>query len=150
MNKTGDDEEEPAFDVDPEESKPPSEFCLLLWTSKGGRIGPKGGPIFSSKPISDGYCDNPTDCYGCPLMQEEIAKHEPGMVTWVCPGCLNDLIEKANSKGIAISFPGHFTEGQCQYSNCQRPARQENVPRPQEVVPGYSRLLQLVIGKINE
>lgn len=123
-------------------------FCLLLWVSRGGRRG---------------SCDEPTDCYRCPLLQREISLHPAGYTNWVCPSCLQEISRKAKNQGKHIQMTGHYSEGQCQYKGCTRPSRLEyrdigiegddetgwkendlvEVPR------GYSRFLQLVIGDIN-
>lgn len=150
MNISGDNnEEEQPFEMNPEGEKSEAGFCLLLWAYNGGQVGPNG-PIFSSRSSpSIGYCAEPTDCFSCPLMQQEMAKHPPGTVNWVCPSCIPEVIKLAKEKGISIHIPGHYTEGQCQFVNCSRGARTEEVPQHQEVPVGYSRLLQLIVGDIN-
>lgn len=124
-------------------------FCFLLRRYQGGR---------------GGYCDEPTDCFKCPLLQQEIALHPPGQTTWVCPACLTEVSRKAKADGRRLHITGHYSEGQCQYVGCTRPARlefrdidievndeatswtaEDLVERPK----GYSRFLQLIIGDIN-
>ncbi len=149
-------------------------FCLLLWGYQGGRVNAKSLPVSTPGVHASGYCDNPDDCYRCPIMQQEVARHPPGHANWVCPACLKDAVEKAKAKGVPIHLTGHYTEGQCQFVGCTRPprfefdvgqflpngtedevenllsqqtgwAQEDLVERPR----GYSRFLQLVIGDIN-
>jgi len=135
-------QDDDAFELEVEGEKAPPEFCLLLWATRGGRIGSRGEPIFSSLATSAGYCDNPTDCAGCPLMQEEIAKHPEGKTWWLCPDCLDDAVTSSKEKGTTYHIPGHYTEGQCQNPNCARPGYFDLEPR-------YSPILQLFIGNLN-
>lgn len=149
-------------------------FCLLLWSYQGGRINAKGLPISTPGARISGYCDNPNDCYRCPLMQREIQRHPEGHANWVCPDCLKEISRLAKIKGVSIHMTAHYTEGQCQFVGCTRPPRVEYdsgslgpagtddeveghlmgqpkwseadlVERPR----GFSRFLQLVIGDIN-
>lgn len=150
-------------------------FCLLLWGYQGGRVNAKGLPVSTPGVRASGYCDNPDDCYRCPLMQQEIVRHPPGHANWVCPACLKDVVAVAKAKDVPVRLTGHYTEGQCQYRGCTRPPRHEfDVPSDHFLVGtedevedqmvhqsgwtdadlverprGYSRFLQLVIGDIN-
>lgn len=136
-------------------------FCLLLWVHQGGRVNAKGRAVKSGSGPS-GYCDDPTDCCRCPLLQREISLHPTGHANWVCPACLTEISRKAKSQAKRIHMTGHYSEGQCQYVGCERPPRLEYgdtnveaddigwtegdlVERPR----GYSRFLQLIIGDIN-
>lgn len=138
-------------------------FCLLLWASQGGVVSNSGKPVITRHGPS-GMCDDPTDCYRCPLLQAEISLHPPGHSNWVCPPCLPEISKRARALGKRIHLTGHYAEGQCQYIGCSSPPRIEYrdvnletddleikwteadlVERPR----GYSRLLQLVIGDIN-
>lgn len=98
-----------------------------------------------------GACDEPEDCYRCPLMQQEIAQHLPGHTNWVCPSCLKDVVQVAKSRGVEIRLTGHYTEGQCQFIGCVRPPRTElgDSGELQQFPKYYSRFLQLIIGAIN-
>ena len=127
-------------------------FCLLLWRSTGGRVTldkkivqalDQEGEVES---YARGYCTRPWDCYQCPLMQEEIAQHPPGETAWVCPSCLSAISKTVKERGYRLTLPGHFTEGQCQYKDCDRPAHLENGV---EIPARFSRFLQLVIGPID-
>lgn len=138
-------------------------FCLLLWIHQGGQVDARGRRVASQEVAASGYCDEPTDCYRCPLMQLEISRHPPGHANWVCPACLTEVSKKAKSQEKSIFMTQHYSEGQCQYVGCTRPPRLEYrdadpfsdgdkpwteedlIERPR----GYSRLLQLVIGDIN-
>jgi hypothetical protein len=98
-------------------------------------------------------------------MLHEIAQHDSGHANWVCPACLTEVSRKAKSQGKGIHITGHYAEGQCQYIGCSRPSRIEfREPNPFlpdddetqyteadliERPPGYSSLLQLIIGDIN-
>ncbi len=124
-------------------------FCLLLWSARGGLVA-RGQPVFSANAVS-GDCDNP-ECYRCTLMQQEMAQHPQGHVNWVCPACLRDAIRVAKDKGVQAYLTGHYTEGQCQFVGCTRPARTEFDSETESYIEkprGYSRYLQLVIGDIN-
>lgn len=122
-------------------------FCLLLWSSNGGQFDPKGRPYLERGSYSRGNCTRPHDCFTCPLMQEELAQHPPEEVCWVCPACLSEVAKQAKEQSFEFRLPGYFTEGQCQYRRCQRPARvEEGVELPR----GWSRFLQLVLGPINK
>ncbi len=141
-------------------------FCLLLWSYHGGEVSPKGLPVSTPGTRISGYCDNPDDCYRCPLMQRELARHPPGQANWVCPACLKEVVKAGKSKGVPVHLTGHYTEGQCQFVGCTRPPRVEYAAGSEEAVDdqlsqewtkddlvekprGYSRFLQLVIGDIN-
>lgn len=123
-----------------------------------------GRKLVASGRGPSGSCDEPTDCYRCPLLQREISMHPPGQANWVCPACLTEVSRKAKNAGKSIHITGHYSEGQCQYVGCTRPPRIEFrdagveaddegagwtaadlVERPR----GYSRFLQLIIGDIN-
>lgn len=137
-------------------------FCILLWKARGGRVD-KNGKIITSKYSPSGLCDEPTDCYRCPLLQQEISLHPVGQANWVCPSCLSEICRKAKVSGKAVHLTGHYTEGQCQYVGCIRPPRiefrdvgaetEDEIGWTEEDIVelprGYSRLLQLVIGDIN-
>lgn len=134
--------------------------CLLLWAYQGGRVNAKGQPISEPGNRASGYCDTPDDCFRCPLMQQELARQPPGQANWVCPACLKEVSRIAKSKGISIYMTGHYTEGQCQFVGCVRPARMEYDGDDVEDQPwsaaeyvekprGFSRFLQLIIGDIN-
>lgn len=139
-------------------------FCLLLWRYQGGRVDDRNRKVIASGIGPSGSCDEPTDCYRCPLLQQEIALHPPGQTNWVCPACLTEISRKAKNLGKRIHMTGHYSEGQCQYVGCVRPSRLEFrdagietedestgwtaadlIERPR----GYSRFLQLIIGDIN-
>ena len=141
-------------------------FCLLLWGYQGGQINAKGLPVRTPGSRASGNCDEPSDCYRCPLMQQEIARHPPGMANWVCPSCIREVAKLARHRGVRFYFTSHYTEGQCQYKGCTREPRveyrdinpaleDEEHPKPWdegdkiEYPARYSRLLQLVIGDIN-
>jgi hypothetical protein len=136
-------------------------FCLLLWRSRGGRVDNRGKAIVS-KHSPSGSCDEPTDCYKCPLLQQEVSMHPAGQTNWVCPACLPEICRTAKTQGRSIHLTGHYTEGRCQYVRCTRPPRSEfrdvGVEDVEarwkegdivELPSGYSRFLQLVIGDIN-
>lgn len=126
-------------------------FCLLLWVAQGGPV-IDGQPSFSANRTASGRCDDPCDCYRCPLMQQELAQHPAGMTHWVCPACLSDVLRRAKEKGVSVNLAGHYTEGQCQYVGCTRPPRTEFDEQLEVIVErprGFSRFLQLVIGDIN-
>lgn len=127
-------------------------FCLLLWKYQGGKISPKNIPVRVPEIHASGACDEPNDCYRCPLMQIEIARHLPGYANWVCPDCLNSVVQIAKIRNVAIHFTGHYTEGQCQFIGCTRPERVElgDEGEMQQFPSNYSRFLQLVIGEINK
>lgn len=80
-------------------------------------------------------------------MQNELSFYNPSHVLWVCPDCITDVVRDAKRRGIEYRIPGHYTEGQCEYSGCTRPPRTEG---DEELGPGYSRLLQLFIGDVNQ
>lgn len=101
--------------------------------------------------MASGNCDAPDDCYRCPLMQQEIARHPPGHTLWVCPACVGEVVRVAKGKGVSYYLAGHYTEGQCQYVGCVRPPRQEYDEAMEVIVEkprGYSRFLQLFIGDV--
>lgn len=128
-------------------------FCILLWRYQGGRIDSSGRKPIFSKSGPSGFCDDPTDCYRCSLLQQEISFHPPGHANWVCPSCLTEVSRKSKDTGKYIRITGHYSEGQCQYVGCTRPARTELHEESEttiiELPKGYSRFLQLVIGDIN-
>lgn len=117
-------------------------FCLLLWAENGGKVDRKGRPLFGASGPTRGHCTTPYDCYGCTLMQREIARHPTGYAFWVCPACVTVLAKEAKAIGQPFHLPGHFTEGQCQYAGCTRPERTEG---GEELPPRFSRFLQLII-----
>lgn len=128
-------------------------FCILLWRYQGGLVDvSRKKPVFSKNGPS-GFCDEPTDCHRCPLLQQEISFHPPGHTNWICPACLTEISRRSKSTGKSIRITGHYSEGQCQYVNCARPARMEIQEESEtnliELPKGYSRFLQLVIGDIN-
>ncbi len=128
-------------------------FCILLWRYQGGLVDPSGRkPIFSNSG-SSGFCDEPTECYRCSLLQREISFHPPGHANWVCPACLTEVSKKAKSTGKNIRITGHYSEGQCQYIGCTRPPRRELREDSEtdliDLPKGHSRFLQLIIGDIN-
>lgn len=117
-------------------------FCLLLWAETGGRIDAKGQPIFGSGAPARGVCTEPYDCYGCPLMQKELARHPEGHAFWVCPACVSYLAKDAKAREVSFHLPGHYSEGQCQYAECTRPERVEG---GEQLPARFSRFLQLII-----
>ncbi len=127
-------------------------FCLLLWQHQGGEVNASNIPIRTPEARTSGMCDEPYDCYRCPLMQQEIAQHLPGHTNWVCPGCLKDVVQVAKHKNIEMYLTGHYSEGQCQFIGCTRPARIElgDDGEARQFPCNYSRFLQLVIGDINQ
>ncbi len=149
-----------------------SSFCVLLWRRNGGPVDYKGRPIdpnrqlrvLTSDEIEDdlddsgerkyarGNCQSDIDCNQCAIMLHELSFYPAEEVHWVCPACIGEVLEHEN----AVVLPGHHGEGYCTYYDCQRPERQEVGERFPGIksdelvtVPGkYSRLLQLVIGRI--
>jgi hypothetical protein len=117
-------------------------FCILLWAENGGRVDSRGKPVYNASGPVRGNCVTPYDCYGCPLMQKEVARHPPGYAFWVCPACVAELVKDAKTRGASFHLPGHYTEGQCQYQDCTRPARTEG---DEQLPERYSRFLQLII-----
>lgn len=125
--------------------------CVLLWIHQGGKI-VNGKPVRVNGVNASGLCDEPTDCFTCPLMQREMAFHPPGHAIWICPDCYSSAISVAKAKGITHQLAGHYTEGQCQFVGCVRPPRIEYDEEMENLVEkprGYSRLLQLFIGDVN-
>lgn len=109
-------------------------------------------------------CDAPTKCYKCPYLQYEISQHPPGFVNWVCPACVTEVSRKAKEQGTLIQMPGLYVAGLCDYIGCTRPSRIElrdqdsflpdsdEIPPEEDFIerlPGYSSLLQLIIGNIH-
>lgn len=117
-------------------------FCLLLWSANGGRVNQLGKPVFDKSGQVRGSCSTPYDCFGCALMQQELSRHPPGYAFWVCPACVSVIVKQAKAGGASFHLPGHFTEGQCQYEYCDRPARVEG---EEQLPPRFSRFLQLII-----
>jgi hypothetical protein len=117
-------------------------FCLLLWAENGGKVDTRGRPAFNASGQTRGNCTTPYDCYGCALMQRELARHPVGYAFWVCPACVSVLAKDAKTREVSFHLPGHFTEGQCQYEGCTRPERVEG---DEQLPPRFSRFLQLII-----
>lgn len=120
-------------------------FCLLLWRSNGGRvtddlrIARQGFNLEGEIPqYSRGYCTKPYDCYSCDILQEEIHKHPPGSVIWLCIDCVKQETQRCKEAERPFHLPGFYTEGHCQSPECERPAGPEGLIR-------YSRFLQLFI-----
>jgi hypothetical protein len=122
-------------------------FCLLLWAANGGNIDGRGRPTRERDQYSRGNCTRPHDCYTCPLLQNELALHPPEEVFWACPQCIAEIAKEAKKQKMSLRLPGYYTEGQCQYKGCTRPARVEDGV---ELPPGFSRFLQVVLGPFNK
>jgi len=133
-------------------------FCLLLWKYNGGVVTPALGILrhsFDQEGLLPkyvrGYCTRPGDCFSCPTMQEEIAKHVPGKALWVCSDCVDVLLESSRSAGLPFHLPGYYTEGQCQNPGCPRPTALDSSGRVMkddegnDLPSGWSRFLQLFI-----
>lgn len=159
-------------------------FCLLLWVEQGGQVDSMGRPLSPSlaglSPIAlededleegadidpettthipvRGTCTTPWDCSTCQLMQNELSRHNPDQINWICPACLDEVFKTAKHKGIKLFAPGHYSEGICTYKKCNRPSRPEEAEglpgirseRIIELSPGHSRLRQLIIGPVND
>ena len=124
-------------------------FCLLLWKSTGGGVTPDLKILRSfdqegtDERFARGYCTRPWDCFTCPTMQDELAQHVPGTALWLCQTCVTDMVKAAEAAELAFSLPGHYCEGQCQRTACDRPSfTDDEGTHP----PGFSRFLQLYIG----
>lgn len=111
----------------------------------------------TANPFARGLCTRPYDCTDCVLMQDELRHYPPEEVNWVCSQCLKDISVWAKQTGAKVDFPGFYSEGACSYRGCTRPSRiedSEGFPgmsggQQVETGPGYSRFLQLVIGRIH-
>jgi len=133
-------------------------FCLLLWQYNGGVVTSELRILhrafdqegFLPKYVR-GYCTRPGDCFSCPTMQEELAKHPPGKALWLCSECVDSMLDRVHTEGKAYHLPGHYTEGRCQNSECPRPAiigvdgcaMKDDAGG--DLPPGWSRFLQLFI-----
>ena len=133
-------------------------FCLLLWQYNGGAITPELRILRYAldqegliQKYVRGYCTRPMDCFSCPTMREELAKHAPGKTLWVCSDCAAALIEVARSSDLPYHLPGYYSEGQCQNPECPRPVavgidgRVMKDDEGRDQPPGWSRFLQLFV-----
>jgi hypothetical protein len=129
------------------DSIPKNAFCFLIWNKNGGRIDPNYRPVFGPEEGSDdpgvgqrvgGYCEHAIDCATCLWMQEELSKHPPNQVAWLCPECAGEVGAWAKYQQIGRLLWGHYSEGYCQNPSCWMIERTGS--------PKWSIMLQLVLG----
>lgn len=117
----------------------------------------KAAQLGTANPFARGLCTRPYDCVDCEHMQDELKNYPAEEINWACSECLRDISVWAKQTGAKVDFPGFFSEGACTYRGCSRPSRVEDGEgfpglssgQTVEVGPGYSRFLQLVIGRIH-
>jgi hypothetical protein len=117
-------------------------FCPLLFHAGGGVFKRGFNPDLSGIPPR-GVCTRPYDCDTCVYMQNQISYFPPEQITWVCPACLDTVIEWGQQNGVKVELWGFYSEGYCEYPGC---VRQEDPTISQPA--RYSTFRQIVYGAI--